>query len=93
MQHLQEQPARRIMPQGGARERVPGHPRPQGASVQAECHGSPGRAAQKGESVGTNGCLPALLVSKIVAPWIVAGQGKDEFPEAFNQIGMHTDVV
>ena len=32
-------------------------------------------------------------VSRIVAPWIVAGQGKGEFPEAFNQIGMHTDVV
>ena len=40
-------------------------------------------------------------VSKIVAPWIVkidqyrnrivAGQGKGEFPEAFNQIGIGTD--
>ena len=39
-------------------------------------------------------CLPCMdQVSKIVAPWIVAGQGKGEFPEAFNQIGMHTDVV
>ena len=54
-------------------------------------HGAPGWATQKGESVGTNGCLPALHGPG--APWIVAGQGKGEFPEAFNQIGMHTDVV
>ena len=36
--------------------------------------------------------LPCML-SRIVAPWIVAGQGKGQFPEALNQIGMHTDVV
>jgi hypothetical protein len=44
--------------------------------------------------VPTDAFLPCMdQVSKIVAPWIVAGQGKGEFPEAFNQIGMHTDVV
>ena len=44
--------------------------------------------------VPTDPFLPCMdQVSKIVAPWIVARQGKGEFPEAFNQIGMHTDVV
>ena len=44
--------------------------------------------------VPTDAFLPCMRqVSQIVAPWIVAGQGKGEFPEAFNQIGMHTDVV
>ena len=44
--------------------------------------------------VPTDAFLPCMdQVSKIVAPWIVAGQGKGEFPEAVNQIGMHTDVV
>ena len=41
--------------------------------------------------VPTDAFLPCMhQVSQIVAPWIVAGQGKGEFPEAFNQIGMHT---
>jgi hypothetical protein len=44
--------------------------------------------------VPTDAFLPCMdQVSQIVAPWIVAGQGKGEFPEAFNHIGMHTDVV
>jgi hypothetical protein len=51
--------------------------------------GLPDGQPKRGKVWVPNGCLPALLVSKIVAPWIVAGQGKD----AFNQIGMHTDVV
>ena len=44
--------------------------------------------------VPTDAFLPCMhQVSQIVAPWIVAGQGKCEFPESFNQIGIHTDVV
>ena len=77
----------------------PGHPRPQGASVQAECHGCrhglpDGQPKREKVWVPTDAFLPCMdQVSQIVAPWIVAGQGKGEFPEAFNQIGMHTDVV
>ena len=28
-----------------------------------------------------------------LVPWILAGQGKIEFPEAFDEFGIYTDVI
>ena len=63
----------------------------EGCTTRAKGDRKGGKAIKREKVwVPTDAFLPCMdHVSKIVAPWIVAG----EFPEAFNQIGMHTDVV
>ena len=67
---------------------IPCQAHPKDQSAQQDHHN-----AQHPIGTGRLSMYSGSHVSKIVAPWIVAGQGKGEFPEAFNQIGMHTDVV